>query len=205
MVRVKEVIVVEGRYDKNTLRQIVDATVITTDGFQIFKDREKQALLRSLAERRGLIVLTDADGAGQVIRGFLRGAVDPGKVKHAFIPDIPGKEKRKSAPSKEGTLGVEGMKPEILLHALRAAGATIDDEAALGGSGITKADLYRLGLSGGAGSAQRRQMLQKRLGLPARMSANQLLETLNIVTSLPELESILQSVQQKGQADSAQQ
>ncbi len=190
MVKIKEVIVVEGRYDKNTLRQVVDATIITTDGFQIFKDREKQALLRSLAQRRGLIVLTDADGAGQVIRGFLRGAVDPKQVRHAYIPDIPGKEKRKSAPSKEGTLGVEGMRPEILLTALRNAGATFDDSPAASG-GITKADLFRLGLSGGEGSAEKRRTLQKRLGLPARMSANQLLETLNIVTTPAELEELL--------------
>ena len=191
MVKIKEVIVVEGRYDKNTLRQVVDATIITTDGFQIFKDREKQALLRSLAQRRGLIVLTDADGAGQVIRGFLRGAVDPKQVRHAYIPDVPGKEKRKSAPSKEGTLGVEGMRPEVLLTALRNAGATFDDSPAADAGSITKADLYRLGLSGGSGSAEKRRTLQKRLGLPARMSANQLLETLNIVTSLPELEALL--------------
>lgn len=192
MVSVKEVIVVEGRYDKNALRQVVDATVVTTDGFQIFKDKERQAMLRSLAERRGIIVLTDSDGAGAVIRGFIKGIVDPGLVKEAFIPDVPGKEKRKSSPSKEGKLGVEGMEPEILLAALKAAGATLDgDPATRYGREITKADLYRLGLSGGEGSAEKRKALQKRLDLPERMSANQLLQVLNVVTTKAELEKFL--------------
>ena len=220
MVSVKEVIVVEGRYDKNTLSQLVDATIVTTEGFQIFRDREKQAMLRSLAERRGIIVLTDSDGAGQVIRGFLSGIVDPKYVKNAYIPDVPGKEKRKSSPSKEGKLGVEGMRPETLLHALRAAGATMDDGPAprYGGT-ITKADLYRLGLSGGAGSAEKRRTLQKRLALPERMSANQLLRVLNIVTTKAELEHILRlpakggetqnmllaAVEQEREADRAEQ
>ena len=115
MVRVKEVIVVEGRYDRNTLRQAVDADVVCTDGFAIFREEERQALLRRLAEKRGLIVLTDSDGAGAVIRGFLNGIVGPEYVKNAFIPDIPGKEKRKSSPSKEGKLGVEGMAPEAMV------------------------------------------------------------------------------------------
>ena len=120
MLRVREVIVVEGRYDQNTLRQVVDADVICTDGFSIFRDSERQALLRRLAEKRGLIVLTDSDGAGEVIRGFLSGIVPPDRVRHAFIPDIPGKERRKSSPAKEGKLGVEGMPPEVLLRALKA-------------------------------------------------------------------------------------
>ena len=191
MVRVKEAIVVEGRYDRNALRQVVDALVVTTEGFGIFKDAEKQVLLRSLAERRGLIVLTDSDGAGGVIRGFINGVVDPKQVRHAYIPDVPGKEKRKSSPSKEGKLGVEGMRPEVLLEALRRAGATLDDSAAEAEGALTKADLFRLGLSGGPGSAERRKRLQKYLGLPERMSANQLLQVLNIVTTREELETII--------------
>ena len=195
MVRVKEAIAVEGRYDQNALRQVVDALVVTTEGFGIFKDAEKQALLRSLAERRGLIVLTDSDGAGAVIRGFINGVVDPKRVRHAYIPDVPGKEKRKSSPSKEGKLGVEGMRPEVLLEALRRAGATLDDCAAEAEGTLTltltKADLFRLGLSGGAGSAEKRKRLQKYLGLPERMSANQLLQVLNIVTTREELENLL--------------
>lgn len=189
---VKEVIVVEGRYDVNALRQLVDATVVATDGFQIFKDREKQEMLRSLASRRGLIVLTDSDGAGSVIRGFLCGIVPPEQVKNAYIPDVTGKEKRKSSPSKEGKLGVEGMRPEVLLTALRNAGATMEDvPAPRRGEAITKADLYRLGLSGGAGSAERRRALQKHLSLPERLSSNQLLAVLNIITTKAELEALL--------------
>ena len=124
----KEVIVVEGRYDKNTLSQIVDAVIIETSGFGIFNDAQKQKLLRRLAAERGLIVLTDSDGAGFVIRNFIKGCVDPALVRHAYIPDVTGKERRKSAPSKEGKLGVEGMRPEVLLDALRRAGATVGGE-----------------------------------------------------------------------------
>lgn len=194
---VKEVIVVEGRYDKNTLSQIVDATIVETGGFAVFKDREKQAMLRTLAEKRGIILLTDSDGGGLVIRNFLRGIVPNKYIKNAYIPDIEGKEKRKSSPSKEGKLGVEGMEPEVLLSALRRAGATFE-----GGSGekgysqpITKADLFRLGLSGGEGSAQKRKALQKSLALPEKMSANSLLQVLNIITTRAELEELLSNGQ----------
>ena len=197
MIRVKEVIVVEGRYDVNALRQIVDATVVATDGFRIFKDREKQGMLRSLASRRGLIILTDPDGAGGVIRGFLCGVVPPEQVKNAYIPDVTGKEKRKSSPSKEGKLGVEGMRPEVLLTALRNAGATMEDVSAPRcGEAITKADLYRLGLSGGTGSVSKRKALQKHLSLPERLSANHLLAVLNIITTKAELEALLEAVDQ---------
>ena len=123
MRKIKEVIVVEGRYDKNTLSQIVDATVVTLGGFAVFNDREKVAFLRRLAEERGLIVLTDSDGAGFVIRNYLKGALPRDRVKQAYIPDVYGKEKRKRAPGKEGKLGVEGMRPEVLLEALRRASA----------------------------------------------------------------------------------
>lgn len=197
MVRVREVIVVEGRYDQNTLRQIVDADVVCTDGFAIFREQERQALLRRLAEKRGLIVLTDSDGAGRVIRGFLNGIVDPSTVKNAFIPDVPGKEKRKSSPSREGKLGVEGMKPEVLLRALRTAGATMDDagQTAVRCAPITPADLYALGLSGGQDSAEKRRRLQKALDLPERMSTKQLLTVLNILVSREELRALLASVE----------
>ena len=195
MTRVREVIVVEGRYDQNTLRQVVDADVICTDGFSIFRDSERQALLRRLAEKRGLIVLTDSDGAGEVIRGFLSGIVPPDRVRHAFIPDIPGKERRKSSPSKEGKLGVEGMPPEVLLRALKAAGATLDDAPAPRGAGITPAELYALGLTGGAESAEKRRRLQRALELPERMSTKQLLTALNILVSREELRTLVQSVE----------
>ena len=194
MVRVKEVIVVEGRYDQNTLRQVVDADILCTDGFAIFRDSERQALLRRLAEKRGLIVLTDPDGAGEVIRGFLSGIVPPDRVKHAFIPDIPGKERRKSSPSKEGKLGVEGMQPEALLRALKAAGATLDDLPAPQSAGITPAELYALGLTGGAGSAEKRRKLQRALELPERMSTKQLLTALNILLTREELRALTEKM-----------
>lgn len=191
MIPVKEVIVVEGRYDKNTLSQIFDAVIVETAGFGVFNDREKLALLRRLAEARGLIVLTDSDGAGFVIRNFLKGAIDPALVKQAYIPDVAGKEQRKASPSKEGKLGVEGMKPEILLDALRRAGATIDEESTVKGKSITKADLYDLGLIG-PDSVEKRKALCKRLELPEHLSANALVEVLNLLMSREELEKLFQ-------------
>lgn len=181
MRRVREVIVVEGRYDRNTLSQVVDAVILETSGFGIFNDREKLSLLRRIADERGLIILTDSDGAGFVIRRYLKGALDPAKVKHAYIPDVTGKEKRKSSPSKEGKLGVEGMRPEVLLDALRRAGATFCDEAAPQKEPITKADLYAAGLSGGANSAEKRKALLKKLDLPEKLSSNALLDVLNVL------------------------
>lgn len=187
MERVREVIVVEGRYDKITLSQTVDAVILETAGFAVFNDREKQALLRRLAEARGLVVLTDSDGAGFMIRNFIKGCVDPKYIKNAYIPDVAGKERRKSTPSKEGRLGVEGMRPEILLSALRRAGATFE-----GGTvtetrqRISKADLYAMGLSGGQGSAEKRAELIKKLDLPSRLTATGLLDVLNVLMTRDE-------------------
>jgi ribonuclease M5 len=184
---VKEVVVVEGRYDKNTLSQAVDAVIIETSGFGIFNDGEKQKLLRRMAEARGLVVLTDSDGAGFVIRNFIKGCVDPSLVKHAYIPDVPGKERRKSTPSKAGTLGVEGMSPEVLTAALERAGATFEDGAEPREiSRITKADMYKKGLSGGSGSAERRRELLKKMDLPERLTADGLLDVLNAVMTREE-------------------
>ena len=185
MRRVREVILVEGRYDKNTLLQVVDATVLESQGFGIFNDRQKQKLLRRLAEKRGLIILTDSDGAGFVIRNFVRSCVDPALVKHAYIPDRYGKEKRKRAPSKEGKLGVEGMPPQVLLEALERAGASFEDEADTGEKQdpITRLDLYRAGLSGGEGSREARAGLIKKLDLPEHLRAGALLEILNAMMS----------------------
>ena len=180
MQRIKEVIVVEGRYDKNTLSQVVDAVILETAGFGIFNDAAKRRLLKTMAESRGLIVLTDADGAGFMIRNHIRGCVDPKLVKHAYIPDIYGKERRKERASKEGKLGVEGMRPEVLLDALRRAGATFDDSPGdTPPAQITKADLYARGLSGGVGSAEKRRRLLKRMDLPEHMSADAMLDVLN--------------------------
>ena len=197
MISVKEVIVVEGRYDRNTLSQVFDAVIVETSGFGVFNDREKLALLRRLAEARGLVVLTDSDGAGFVIRNFLKGAIDPALVKQAYIPDIAGRERRKRAPSKEGKLGVEGMKPEVLIEALRRAGATLGgEEPARRAVGITKATLYELGLSGGPGSAEKRRALLKELDLPEKLSANALLDVLNALYTEAELREITGSVPQ---------
>lgn len=183
MIRVREAIVVEGRYDRNTLRQFVDAPIFETSGFGVLNDREKLSLLRQAAERRGLIVLTDSDRAGFVIRNYLKGALPKGRVLQAYIPDVYGKEKRKTAPGREGKIGVEGMRPEVLLEALRKAGATIEGEdgPSLPGEAITKQDLFELGLSGGKDSAIRRAGLQKELKLPARLGANALLDALNLL------------------------
>lgn len=182
MKKIREVIVVEGRYDKNALRQIVDATVVETHGFGVFNDRERLALLRRLAAERGLILLTDSDGAGFVIRNFLKGAIPKSQLKQAYIPDVHGKERRKAAPGREGKLGVEGMPPQVLLEALERAGATFEDGALSAEQPpITKVDFYALGLTGGPDSAAKRTALLKRLGLPERMTANALLEAVNIL------------------------
>lgn len=197
MISVKEVIIVEGRYDVNTLSQLVDATIVETGGFGIFKDKDKQEMLRSLARRRGLIIFTDSDGAGFVIRNFLNGIIEPQYIKNAYIPDIKGKERRKSAPSKEGKLGVEGMSPEIIISALKNAGATIDDVShAPRYETITKAELYSLGLVGREGSAQKRKILQHKLGLPEHLSSNSLVQVLNIISSREELRTLLSSDQE---------
>lgn len=187
---VREVIVVEGRYDKNALSQVVDAVIVETSGFGIFNNAEKQKLLRDMAQARGLIVMTDPDGAGFVIRSFIKSCVDPALVKHAYVPDIFGRERRKRKNSKEGKLGVEGMRPELLLEALRKCGATIDDIAPEARERrISKADMFAKGLSGGTDSAARRAELIKRLGLPEHMSAPALLDYLNATMSRDEFMS----------------
>ena len=187
MIRIREAIIVEGRYDKNTLAQVVDAPILETSGFGIFHDSQRLALLRRLAETRGIIVLTDSDGAGFVIRNYLRGAIDPTQVKHAYIPDVAGKERRKRTASKEGKLGVEGMRPEVLLEALRRAGAQAEDSPEPPDP-ITKTDLYLAGLSGGADSAARRRALQQELGLPEHLGSAGLLQALNLLMTREEFQ-----------------
>ena len=192
MVKIREAIVVEGRYDKNTLSQIVDAPILETSGFGIMKDKQQLKLLRKVAQTRGLIVFTDSDGAGFVIRNYLKGAIEPKYLKHAYIPDITGKEKRKSAPGKEGKLGVEGMTPQVILDSLRKAGATILGEEVYRSAGnITKQDMMELGLSGGCDSSVLRRKLMKKLDLPEHMSANALLQALNLLYTLDELREML--------------
>ena len=195
MRRIREVIVVEGRYDKNALAQVVDAAVVTLGGFSVFHDKEKLRFLRRLADKRGLIILTDSDGAGFVIRNYLKGALPGVQIKQAYIPDIRGKERRKRRPGREGKLGVEGMRPEVLLESLRRCGATFLDaepEPQVDEAPITKADLFALGLSGGPDSAARRQALLRRLDLPEHLTANGMLEALNLMYSREELERLLE-------------
>ena len=193
MERIKEVIVVEGRYDKNAVSQVVDAVVVTLGGFAVFNDKEKLAFLRRLAEKQGLILLTDSDGAGFVLRNYLKGALPKDKVKQAYIPDVKGKERRKRRGSREGKLGVEGMPPEVLRQALLRAGATVlDGDAPDRPQGdLTPADLFALGLSGTPDAAQRRGLLLKRLDLPEHMSAKALLAALNALYTPGELTQIL--------------
>ena len=192
MVKIREAILVEGRYDKNTLSQIVDAPILESSGFGIFKDKKQMALLRTVAEKRGLIVFTDSDGAGFVIRNHIKSAI-PGKyLKHAYIPDILGKERRKSAPGKEGKLGVEGMSAEVILEALRRAGATMEGAETAQSRQITKQDLMELGLSGGPDASAKRLALLKKLNLPEHMSANAMLQALNLLYSMEELKKMIE-------------
>ena len=186
--KLRQAIVVEGKYDQNTLRQLVDTAIFTTNGFADMKDPALLRLLQQAAQTTGLVILTDSDGAGFLIRNTLKSALPETGVLHAYIPDLPGKEKRKAAPGKEGLLGVEGMRPEILLKALRNAGAEFADGSTPppAREPITKQDLFALGLSGGPESAKKRAALLKALSLPAHMSANALLQALNVLFSREE-------------------
>lgn len=196
MYKIKEAIVVEGCYDKNTISQIIDAPIFETAGFGIFKNKEQMDLLRHVAQKRGLIVFTDADGAGFVIRNHIKSAIDARYLKHAYTPDIFGKERRKATAGKEGKLGVEGMTKEVILDALRKAGATFEGETQVATVGcITKQDMMALGLSGCADSGAKRLALQKKLGLPERMSANALLQALNILVTTQELEMLVSELE----------
>lgn len=197
MVKIQEAIVVEGRYDKNTLSQIVDAPIFQTDGFHIYKNKQMMQLLRSVAQKRGLIVLTDSDGAGFVIRNFLKSCIPAEHLKHAYIPDVYGKERRKSAPGKEGKLGVEGMSADVILESLRNAGATILGEATQPRGQITKPDFFELGLSGGDNSSVLRQRVLKELNLPEHMSSNAMLQALNLLYSKEEFTEILKQLEKQ--------
>jgi ribonuclease M5 len=197
MVRIREAIVVEGRYDKNTLSQIVEAPILETAGFGIMKDKAQLELLRKVAKTRGLIIFTDSDGAGFVIRNYLKGAIDGKYLKHAYIPDVYGKERRKSAPGREGKLGVEGMNREVILESLRRCGATFEGESLAPRGEITKMDLVEMGLSGAAGSGEKRLALLRALELPEHMSANAMLQALNLLLSKEELTHRLASMEKE--------
>ena len=190
MIHVKEAVIVEGKYDKIKLSSLIDGLILTTNGFRIFKDPEQMALIRSLADTRGLLVLTDSDAAGFLIRNYLSGCIAPEKIRHAYIPDLLGKEKRKQKPSKEGKLGVEGVPADILREALVRAGAGVNERPASQVHRITKTDLFMFGLSGGPFSTEKRAVLMKRLSLPEHLSANALLEVLNGILSYDEFARI---------------
>ncbi len=194
-VHVQEAILVEGRYDKNTLSQVVDALILECGGFSVFRDPDRIAFLRQVAEKRGLIIFTDSDGAGFVIRNRLKSMLPPGHLLHAYIPDVPGREKRKKKSSKEGLLGVEGMTPAVILDALRRSGAHFSDgpEPVSPGT-ITRQDLYALGLMGGKDSSLRRDLVKKQLKLPVHLSTEAFLEVLNLMTDRAGLEQILHDI-----------
>lgn len=184
MIHVNETVIVEGKYDKIKLASLIDAVIIETGGFSIFNDRERLALIRRMAERTGVLIITDSDAAGFKIRHFLGGALPKGSVKHAYIPDILGKEPRKAAPSKEGKLGVEGVPAQVVMESLARAGVLCEE--APSARRVTKTDFYEDGLSGGEGSAQRRARLLRLLGLPARLSSNGLLQVLGAMMTYDE-------------------
>lgn len=195
MLKIQEAIVVEGRYDKNTLSQIVDAPIFETGGFALFKDKQQMALLRQVAQKRGLIVFTDSDGAGFVIRNHIKSAIDNRYLKHAYIPDLYGKERRKKTPGKEGKLGVEGMTRTVLLESLCRAGATVLGEESQSHHSITKQDMVELGLSGCPDATIRRQILMKKLQLPEHMSTNALLQALDLLFTLEELKELIRTLE----------
>lgn len=194
MLRLKEAIIVEGRYDKIKLSSLVDSPIIETNGFRVFSDREKQNLIRQIADVRGILVLTDSDGAGFVIRNFLKGVVDKSKIKHCYIPQIEGKERRKARKGKEGLLGVEGVSDEVILNAIRASGATVIGEDAKPENTITKADLYSLGLTGTENADSNRKKLLSYLNLPSYLSTNAMLTALNCLYSFEELKEIVEKI-----------
>ncbi len=195
MISVKETIIVEGRYDKIKLSSIVDTPVIDTGGFRIFKDKEKQNLIKRIARQRGILILTDSDSGGFVIRNFLKGFVPENCIKHAYIPQLKGKEKRKSEVSKEGLLGVEGVADEVIVKAIKNSGAEVLNESAgVKRSQIRKTDLYELGLTGRDNSAYLRAKLLKRLELPSYLTTNAMLSALNCLYSLEELKKIINSI-----------
>lgn len=195
MIKLNEAVIVEGRYDKILLRGFIDAPIIETGGFRVFKDKEKQKLIRKLSETRGIIIMTDSDSAGFVIRNFLRGIVPAGKIKHCYIPQIRGKEKRKAEVSKEGYLGVEGLDEKTIIEALERSGVNICSKSAeTKFEEITKADFYELGLSGKENSAKLREKMLKKLGMPTYLSANAFLAVLNCFYSKKDLLDILREI-----------
>ncbi len=196
MLHLEQAVIVEGKYDKIKLSSVVDAVIITTNGFSVIKDKEKLEIIRFFAKNKGIIILTDSDSAGFKIRNFLKGAISDGKITNVYIPDIFGKEKRKAAPSKEGKIGVEGIDTQILLEAFRKAGV-ISNEADSEREPVTKLDLFEAGLSGGNNSAEKRSELLKYLGMPELMTTNAMLEIINTMMSRDEFMKITAKLSQR--------
>ena len=194
MIKIKEAVIVEGRYDKIKLSSLIDAPIIETNGFRVFSDKEKQNHIKKIADARGILVMTDSDSAGFVIRNFLKGVVDKSKVKHCYIPQIEGKEKRKAQSGKEGLLGVEGVSDDVIIDAIRKSGATIIGENSTAKKEITKSDLLSLGLTGTENAQKNRNMLLKRLRLPTYLTTNAMLTALNCLYSFEELKSLLDEI-----------
>ena len=187
----KEAVIVEGRYDRIRLSELIASPIIETGGFRVFNDKEKQNLIRSIAERRGILIMTDVDSAGFVIRNFLKGIVSSELIKHAYIPTVEGKERRKDQPSKEGILGVEGIDREALIRSIRQSGATIIGESRENVNEITKADFYEYGLVGRENSAMMREAILADLGLPKYLSTKAMIAALNCLFSKDEFENYL--------------
>lgn len=198
MIKTDRVIIVEGKYDKIKLNSVLDAVIIETEGFGIFNNKEKQKLIRRLAQTKGLLILTDSDSAGFKIRSFIKGIVPSEQIKHAYIPDIFGKEKRKTEPSKEGKLGVEGIKPEIIAQALEKAGVICESSSEAPAKKITKLDLYEDGLSGKPDSNALRLKLLKHLDLPERLTSNALVEILNTFLTFDEYKKAVEEIKANG-------
>ena len=197
MIKIKEAVIVEGRYDKIKLSAIIDTVIIETDGFAVFKDKEKQKFIRFLAEKRGIIIMTDSDSAGFKIRNFINGITKSENIKNVYIPDIYGKEKRKTEMSKEGKLGVEGMKPEIILSALEKAGVLCDENEKTECHKITHTDFFEDGISGGENSSEIRKALAKQLDLPERISSSALLKIINVYMTYDEYKEAVKTVKNK--------
>ena len=195
MLKTDKIIVVEGKYDKIKLSSIIDAVIIETDGFGIFKDKEKQRFIRKLAEKKDIVILTDSDSAGFVIRNFLSGILPKSKIINAYVPDIYGKEKRKDIASKEGKLGVEGIPAEIIKDALQKAGAIVSEEKEK--RLVTKQDFYSDGLTGGAGSKEKRLKLLKALDLPEKMTANAMIEIINAFMSYDDYKNAINEIEMR--------
>lgn len=196
MIKIKEAVIVEGKYDKIKLSSLIDGLIIETGGFRIFSDKEKMELLRKLADTRGLLILTDSDSAGFLIRNHIQGCIPKEKIKHAYIPDLYGKEKRKVHPSKEGKLGVEGIDPQVLLDAIRRAGVLVDVQSGESENKreITKLDLYEDGFSGGPESGKKRQQLLRELGLPERLTAKALVPVLNSLMDFEDYQRVVEKI-----------